>query len=105
MARNATHVVLGVNRIDGVHVLGAARMAGHATVVDLLGRGFLEGEDLGDVAAARHVGRSGAVAGFTSLVRRTAFGVEGGLPVGGLLPTAIDILVAGLAGLGTDVSV
>src|SRR5579862_9290258 len=97
MARNATDVVFGVHRIDGVHVLRAASMAGHATIVDLFGRGLLESEDLGDVAAARHVRRSRTVARFTSLARRAAFRIECGLPVGRLLPTVVDILVASLA--------
>src|SRR5271156_1934860 len=55
MAGNATDLVPRVLGVDRIHVLRAARMAGHATVVDFLCRRILEGEYLGDVTAACNV--------------------------------------------------
>ena len=94
---------LRMHGIDGIHVLRAAGMAGQAAVIDFLGGMVLEDENLGDVAAARDVGRSGAMAAFASLVGRAAFRVQGRLPVRGLLPAVVDVLVAGLARLRPDV--
>ena len=103
VARNATDVVFGMDRIDGFHVLNATGMAGQATVVDFLGGVILEDEDLGFIAAALDVSQAGAVASFASLMRRAALGVQGGLPVRSFLPIIVEVLMAGLASLGSHV--
>jgi len=103
MAGDATDVVLGVDRVDGVHVLSATSMATHAAGVYFLGRSVLEYEDLGFVAAARYVVGAGPVAALTSLVRWTTFRIEGGLPMWCLLPTVVDLLVTGFAGFRSHV--
>jgi hypothetical protein len=46
MAGDATHVVLGMQRIDRIHVLRAADMARHAAAIDFFRRSIFEGEDL-----------------------------------------------------------
>ncbi len=97
MAGNATHVILRVHRVDSVHMLRAARVARHAAAIYFLCRSALEREDFRNIAAARNVGGPWAMAGFASLMRRTAFGIEGCLPVRRLFPAVVDILVAGLA--------
>lgn len=99
MAGDAAHVVLRVQRVDGVHVLRSTNMAGHAARIDVFCRGVLEGEDFGYVAAAGDVLRTGPMATFAALVRGAAFGVEGGFPVRRFLPAVVDFLVTGLAGL------
>ena len=83
---------------------GAAGMAGQAAGVDFLGGVILKDEDLRVVAAAGNVGRSRAVAAFASLVRRAAFRVQGSLPVRRFFPAVVDVFVAGLASLGSDIS-
>ena len=104
MAGNATDVVLGMDRIDGFHVLDATGVAGQATIVDFLGGVILEDKNLGLVAAALDVGQPGTVASFAPLMRRAALGVEGGLPVRSFLPIVVDILMAGLASLRSHVT-
>ena len=103
VARDATDGVLAVYRVDGVHVLSAAGMAGQTTRVDFLRRSILKYKDLGFVAAAGHVIGARTVATFATLFRRTALRVEGRLPVGRFLPTVVDFLVTGLAGLGAQI--
>jgi hypothetical protein len=68
MAGNAAHVILRMYRIDGVHVLRATGVAGHAAGVDLLGRVSLKHKNLGYVPAASDVRRSGSMATLASLV-------------------------------------
>src|SRR5271169_2671687 len=102
MARDAADVVLCVYRVDGVHVLSAASVAGQTTRVDFFRRSVLEQEYLCFVTAACHVVGARTMATFATLFRRTAFRVEGRLPVWRFLPTVIDFLVTGLAGLGAQ---
>src|SRR5271170_3735742 len=103
MAGDATDVVLAVYRVDGVHVLSAAGVAGQTTRVDFLRRSTLEHKDLRFVTAARHVVGARTMAALAALVRRPAFCIEGRLPVRRFLPTVVDFLVTGLAGLGAQV--
>jgi hypothetical protein len=99
MAGNAADVVLRMHRIDGIHVFGATGVARQAAGVDLLRRVVLKNKNLGDIPAASDVRRSGPVAALASLVRRTAFRIERGLPMRTLLPSVVNVLVAGLADL------
>jgi len=103
MTGYATDVVLGVDRVDGVHVLRAAGMAAHTASVNLFGRSGLENEDLGFVAATGHVVGAGSVATLASLARWTTFRVESGLPMRRLLPAVVNFLVTSLAGLRSHV--
>src|ERR1700751_3726144 len=66
MAIYATHAVLGVDRIDGVHVLGAPSMAAHAASIDLLRGWVLENEKLGFVAGIFYVCRCRPVAALAA---------------------------------------
>jgi len=84
-------------------MLGAASMAGHTAIVDLLDGGLLEREDFRDITAAGDMLGSGAMAGFASLARRSAFGVQSRLPVRRLLPTVVEVFVADLAGFRANV--
>lgn len=103
MAGDTTHVTPGVLRIDGIHVLVAARMARQAPRVNFLGGVFLENENLGLVSAASNVVCARTVASFAALVRRTTLGIERGLPVGSFLPIIIDIFMTSLASVRTDI--
>ena len=103
MAGDAADVILFVQGIYGVHMLGAAGMAGEAAIVDLLGGVAGEDKDLGFVAAPGNVVRTRAVASLAALVRRPAFGIERGLPVGSFFPVVIDFFVAGLARFRADI--
>jgi hypothetical protein len=55
VAGDATHIAGRVNRVDRIHVLRTARVAGEAAVVDLLGRVIVKDENLGDVPTALDV--------------------------------------------------
>src|SRR5271156_4949387 len=55
MARCATDVVLGVLRIDCIHVLRATGVAGQAAGIDFFGGVFAKDENLGFVATTSHV--------------------------------------------------
>jgi len=103
VAGNATHVVLRVDRVDLIHVRGAAGVADHAAIVDFLGGSVVEGEDFCDVAAAGNVSRSWTVARLASLMGWAAFGIQRGFPVRRFLPSAVDIGVAGLANFGAHI--
>ena len=98
VAGDATHAVLGMLRIDCVHVLRAAGVAGQATVVDFLCRGFLEGEYLGDVTTARNVSRTGPVAIFAAVLCDSAFLIRL-LPMRAFFPAIVKVRVASLAGV------
>ena len=97
MAGDATDVILAVYRVNGVHVLSAAGVAGQTTGVDFFRRSVLEQEYLCFVAATCHVISAWTVATFAALVRRAAFRIEGRIPVRRFLPGVVDFLVAGLA--------
>ncbi len=72
MTGNATDIVLGVNGVNGVHVLRAAFVAGHATSIDVLGRSVFEHKDFGFIAATSHVISARAVTTFAALLRWAA---------------------------------
>src|SRR5208282_416844 len=103
VTRDAADVILAVYRVDGVHVLSATGVARQTTGVDFFRRSILEHKDLGFVPAARHVVCARTVAALATLVRSSSFRVESRLPVRGFLPTVIDFLVTGLAGLGAQI--
>lgn len=103
MAGDATHIVPCVDGVDGVHVLRAAGVAGHAARVDFLGRSVLKRKDFAYIAATGHVRRARAVAALTTLVRWTAFRVESGLPMRRFSPVVVNFLVAGLAGFRSHI--
>jgi hypothetical protein len=71
MTGDATDIVLGVDGIDGVHVLRAS-VASHATSIDVLGRSVLEHKDFGFIAATRNVIVAGPMTSFATLLRWAA---------------------------------
>ena len=99
MAGDATDIVLGVYRVNGIHMLRATRVATQTAGVDFFRGSILEYEYLGLVAAARHVVGSRTVATFATLMGRSAFRIQRRLPVRRLLPAIVDFLMTGLAGL------
>lgn len=101
VAADTAEVRLGVGRAVKVRV--RSRVTGQALGVNLFGRVLRGIEYLGYVAAPANVVRTGSVAAFATLVRGSSFRVEGRLPVRRFLPTAIDFLVTGLAGLSSHV--
>jgi hypothetical protein len=104
VTRDAAHTILRMNRVDGVHMFGAACVAGQATIVDFFGGMILKDEDLRDVPATSNVRRSRAVTAFAPLMRRTASRIQGCLPVRRFLPVVVDIFVAGLADFRSHVT-
>jgi hypothetical protein len=98
MAGRAAYIILRMHRIDGVHVLRAARVAGKALGVDFFRGVLAENENLGLVTAASHVRGPGAMATFASLMRRPAFGIECGFPVRCCFPVLVDLCVTSFAG-------
>jgi hypothetical protein len=77
VAGDTTDIVLGVNRVDSVHVLRPAGVATHASGVDFLGRRVLERDNFGLVATTVHVRFPGTVASFTTLPLRAFLAIEG----------------------------
>ena len=73
MTGNATDVILGVNGVDGVHVLRATFVARHAPGIDVLGRSALEHKYLGFVAATGYMIGARAMTTLAALLRRPAF--------------------------------
>src|SRR5580658_5431951 len=57
MAGNTTHIVLGMYRVDRIHVLRPAGMAGHAVRNDFFGGNVLERKNLRNIAAPGNVRR------------------------------------------------
>ena len=108
VAGDTTDIVLGVNRVDSVHVLRPAGVATHASGVDFLGRRVLERENFGLVATTVHVRFPGTVASFTTLPLRAFLAIEGRYKVRRCLEMAEKVLrghicVTRLARLRPDV--
>jgi hypothetical protein len=78
-------------------MLRTTRVAAQAARVNLFRGMLLEDKNLRFVSAARDVCCARSVAPFASLMRRSASGIERGLPMSGLLPAAKDVGMAGLA--------
>lgn len=68
MARNATHSVLGVDGIEGVHMLSSPGVTRHAAIGYLLAGSILEGKNLRHIAATFYVSRAWTVTALASLV-------------------------------------
>lgn len=86
MAGDATDIVLGVYRVDGIHMLRAARVATQTAGVDFFRRSILEHEYLRLVTAARHMVGSGTMATFATLMGWSAFRIQRRLPMRRFLP-------------------
>jgi hypothetical protein len=71
-------------------------VTGKALGVNLFGRVLRRIEYLARVAAALHMRRPGTMAALATLVRGLL--IECGLPMRGLLPVVVDLLMTGLAG-------
>ncbi len=104
MTRDTAHVALGMQGIYGLHMLGAGRVAGHAAIINFFGGMVFEDENLGDIAGAGDMGRSGTMAPFASLMGWPAIRVQCRLPVRGLFPIVVKVLVARLARIRPDVA-
>ena len=108
MAGNATDIVQRVNRVDRIHVLRSASVAGHAAGVDFLGGSVLESKNFRNVAATGHVSCARSVAGLATLQIRAFLGVQRGDEVRRGFEVAEEafcrhVCVASLAGVGTHV--
>src|ERR1700746_304370 len=97
VAVSATDTILCVHRIDGVHVLRASGMAAHAARINLLCGMVLENEELGFVAGILNVCCCRAMAAVAAHLGGIASLLQSGLPVRGLLPSGVQLFVAGLA--------
>ena len=86
-----------MQRIKRVHMLRTTGVAAQAARVNLFRGMLLEDKNLGFVSAARHVRCARSVAPFTSLMRRSTSGIEGRLPMSGLLPAGKDVRMARFA--------
>jgi len=75
MAGNTRHTVLRMQRIDGLHVLGARGVAAKTAAIDFLGRGILESEDFGLVPTGLYVRFARSMTSLATLVRRACLGV------------------------------
>jgi hypothetical protein len=95
MAGDAAHVALSMQRVDRIHVLGSTGMTRQAAVADVFGRMILEVEDLRYVAPSGNVSRPRTMATFAAMMGWTSVRIKRCLPVRGLLPSLVDILVAG----------
>ena len=103
MTGDATDITLRVQGIDGLHLLGAGRMAGQATIIDFLGGMVFENKNLRHVTPAGNVGCPWTVASFASLFGGSPATVVQCFPVWSLFVIVVDILMAGLACIRPDV--
>src|SRR5580704_2804165 len=108
MAGNAADVILGMYRIDSIHVLRAARMAGQTPRVDLFRRSAFERKYFAYIPAACYVRRAWTVASLAPLPRRLLFCIESSYEVRRSLIVLVELLrrhifMAGLANLYADV--
>lgn len=101
VATDTADLRLGVGRAVKVRVI--SRVTGQAHGVNLFDRVLRGIEYLADVAAPFHVGGSGTVAPFATLMGWSSFSIECGLPVRRLRPVVIYLLMTGLAGLCSHV--
>ena len=99
VAADTADVRLGVGRAVKVRV--RSRVTGQALGVNLFGRVLRGIEYLARVAAARHVLRSRTMATLATLVRGLL--IECGLPMRGLLPGVVDLLMTGFASIRSHV--
>ena len=97
MAVGTTDAILGVDRVDGVHVLCAPSVAAHAASIDLLRGVVLENEKLGFVAGILYVCRCRPVAALAPHFGGVTRFVQARLPMRRLLPSYVQFFVAGLA--------
>src|ERR1700745_1514521 len=97
MAVGTTDAILGVDRVDRVHVLRTSGMAAHAASIDLFRGMVLENEKLGFVAGILYVCRCRPVAALAAHFGRVTRFVHGGLPMRRLFPSRVQILMTGLA--------
>jgi hypothetical protein len=101
VAADTADVRLGVGRAVKVRV--RSRVTGQALSVNLFGRVLRGIEYLGYVAAASNMLRSGTMAAFATLLRRATFLIKRGLPVRRLFPSTVNLVVTGLAGVGSNI--
>ena len=101
---DAAHVALSMQRVHRIHVLGATGMARQTAVVDVFGRMIFEDKDLRYVAASGDVRCTRTMATFASLLGWTSVRVKCCLPVRGLLPSLVNVLMAGRANFRTHIA-
>jgi len=102
MAGDATDVIFRMLRVNCIHVLRTAGVAGQAARIDFFGRVFAKDENLRFVAAARDVSRTGTVTILAAVLRDPAFLVCL-LPVRAFLPAIVEVFMASLAGLRSHI--
>ena len=103
MAIDATDLVAGMLRADGVHMFGVFCVAIEAALIHFFGCRLIEAEDFCGVGGVRGMGGTRSVAGFAAVTGNVVFLEEGDLPVGRFFPGVEDFLMAGLACVGTSV--
>src|ERR1700722_14626094 len=103
VAIETSDIAAGVSGFGEMRLLVGFAVAGQTACASLLPRLSLEHEYFGLVAAAAHVVGSGTMATLTTLLRGTALRVQCRLPVRRFRPSVINLLVTGLAGLGSHI--
>jgi hypothetical protein len=103
MAIDATDLVAGMLRADGVHMFGVFCVAIEAALIHFFGCRFIEAEDFCGVGGVRGMGGTRPVAGFAAVTGNVVFLEEGYLPVRRFVPGVEDLLMTGLACVGAGV--
>ena len=103
VAVKAADIAAGVRGFGKVGLLVRFAVAGQTASARLLPGLPGKHEYLGLVAASRYVFRTRAMAALAALLRRAAFCVKRGLPVWSLRPVVIDVFVAGLTSVCSDI--
>src|SRR5690242_15085638 len=103
VAIRASYVVRTMCRPQEIAVLFAVLVASQAASRDLLCRCSLENKNFGTVAPTGDVRFARTMAGFAPLEFFAAPRIESSLPVRRFLKRRVNIVVAGLAGLGSNV--
>src|ERR1700683_5423169 len=89
-------------RVDSIHVLRAAGVAGKAALIDFFNGGFFKKEERGGVGWISRVAGTCAVTVLATVLRDPAFLVRL-LPVRTFLPAVVNLRVTGLAGFRASV--
>lgn len=104
MATQTAQIVFAMCGARKVRVIFTRAVAFEASLINFLGSRFLETEDLRRIPWIIHVIACRPVTCLTSLFRSTTRFVEGGLPMRTFLKVFMNVFVAVLARVWTDVS-
>lgn len=103
MAAETAQIILAVCRARKIRMILPGGVAFQAALIDFLRRCLFETKDLAGITWIIDVVTSWAVAGLAALLGSASPLIERGLPMRACLETLVDVFMAGLACVRTDV--